>query len=155
MLRLAFRGDMPRFLRNRLSGCSDEQGLITSASLFLSRTPPPRYPRRTCFKLPTYNSEEAKYEISDHFVDVNKMVAPGLGSEREITDIMLTRYACHLIAQNGDPRKECIRSFLFAQSYFTVQTRRQEVIEEHIRLAERLKARERLRESETELTKYL
>ncbi|GAA5261576.1 DNA-damage-inducible protein D [Methanocalculus sp. MC3] len=83
------------------------------------------------------------------------MVAPGLGFEREITDIMLTRYACHLIAQNGDPRKECIRSFLFAQSYFTVQTRRQEVIEEYIRLAERLKAREQLRESETELTKYL
>lgn len=96
--------------------------------------------------------KSAKYEISDHFVDVNKKVALGLGSEREITDIMLTRYACYLIAQNGDPRKEEIA---FAQSYFAVQTRKQEVIEEHIHLAERLKARERLRESETELSRNI
>lgn len=80
------------------------------------------------------------------------MVSLGSGSEREISDIMLTRYACYLIAQNGDPRKEEIA---FAQSYFAVQTRKQELIEEHIHLTERLKARERLRESESELSRNI
>ena len=90
--------------------------------------------------------------VSDHFVGVNKMVPLGSGAERTIEDILLTRYACYLIAQNGDPRKEEIA---FAQSYFAVQTRRQEIIEEHIHLAERLKARKQLKDSEKELSRNI
>jgi DNA-damage-inducible protein D len=90
--------------------------------------------------------------IPDHFVDVNKMVNLGSGAEREIEDMLLTRYACYLIAQNGDPRKEEIA---FAQSYFAVQTRKQEIIEDHIRLAERLKARKQLKDSEKELSRNI
>ena len=90
--------------------------------------------------------------ISDHFVDVNKMVAIGSGTERNVEDIKLTRYACYLIAQNGDPRKEEIA---FAQSYFAVQTRKQEIIEDHILLAERLKARKQLKDSEKELSRNI
>lgn len=90
--------------------------------------------------------------VSDHFVGVNKMVPLGSGAERTIDDVLLTRYACYLIAQNGDPRKEEIA---FAQSYFAVQTRRQEIIEEHIHLAERLKARKQLKDSEKELSRNI
>src|SRR3989338_1568241 len=87
--------------------------------------------------------------VSDHFVDVNKMVKLGSGSEREVDDILLTRYACYLIAQNGDPRKE---SIAFAQSYFAIQTRKQELLEERIKLVERLHARQKLIATETELS---
>jgi DNA-damage-inducible protein D len=90
--------------------------------------------------------------VINHFVDVNKMVRIGSGAERPVDDIMLTRYACYLIAQNGDPRKDPIA---FAQSYFAIQTRRQETIEERIRLQERLQARQKLRESEIELSKNI
>ena len=88
--------------------------------------------------------------VSDHFVDVTKMVKIGSGAERKQDDIMLTRYACYLIAQNGDPKKEQIA---FAQSYFAIQTRKQELLEERIQLMERLQAREKLAATETELSK--
>lgn len=90
--------------------------------------------------------------VSDHFVDVTKMVQIGSGAERKQEDMMLTRYACYLIAQNGDPKKEQIA---FAQSYFAIQTRKQELLEERIQLMERLQAREKLVATETELSKNI
>ena len=94
----------------------------------------------------------AKQDINNHFVDINKMVQIGSGAEKSITDILLTRYACYLIAQNGDPKKEEIA---FAQSYFAIQTRKQEILEERILLAERLEAREKLTATETELSQLI
>lgn len=94
----------------------------------------------------------SKEEILDHFVDVDKMVKIGSGAERKQDDIMLTRYACYLIALNGDPKKEQIA---FAQSYFAIQTRKQEILEERILLNERIHAREKLAATETELSKSI
>jgi DNA-damage-inducible protein D len=96
--------------------------------------------------------ETSGHQITDHFVDVNKMVSLGSGSQREVSDVKLTRYACYLIAQNGDPRKAEIA---FAQTYFAVQTRKQELIEQRIADVERLQAREKLSQSEKQLSGIL
>ena len=90
--------------------------------------------------------------VSDHFVDVTKTITMPKGASKEVPDNMLTRYACYLIAQNGDPKKEQIA---FAQSYFAIQTRKQELLEERIQLNERLQAREKLAATETELSKNI
>ena len=88
-------------------------------------------------------------EVLNHFPDVRKKVHLGSGSEREIDDIMLTRYACYLIAQNGDPRKDAIA---FAQNYFAIQTRKFEIVEKRIKEWERVQARQKLTLSEKELS---
>ena len=96
--------------------------------------------------------EKAGNKVENHFADVSKMVKIGSQSEREIDNVFLTRYACYLITQNGDPRKEVIA---FAQTYFAVQTRKQEILEERLALAERMEARAKLTASETELSKLI
>ena len=90
--------------------------------------------------------------VEDHFREVTKMITIAKGAQRSVQDYMLTRYACYIIAQNGDPKKEEIA---FAQSYFAIQTRNAELIEERLQLISRLETRERLRSSEKQLSQNI
>ena len=96
--------------------------------------------------------ETAQIEVSDHFREITKLITAGKGAKRPVSDYMLTRYACYLIAMNGDTTKDEIA---FAQSYFAVQTRKQELIEERIAYIERTQARSRLKESEKRLSQNI
>ncbi|MGM9742247.1 MAG: DNA damage-inducible protein D [Candidatus Cryptobacteroides sp.] len=107
---------------------------------------------QTAIKRAVESCNSQGINVDDHFRDVTKMVTLGSGATREVQDYMLTRYACYLIAQNGDPRKEQVA---FAQSYFAVQTRKAELIEERLKHLSRLETRDRLRASEKQLSQNI
>lgn len=93
--------------------------------------------------------EVSGHQVSDHFADVGKTIQMPKGATKEISDVMLTRYACYLVAQNGDPRKQEVA---FAQTYFAVQTRKAELIERRLLESERVNARDKLKQTEKELS---
>lgn len=107
---------------------------------------------QTAIKRAVESCNSQGINIDDHFREVTKMVTLGSGAIREVQDYMLTRYACYLIAQNGDPRKEQVA---FAQSYFAVQTRKAELIEERLKHLSRLETRDKLRASEKQLSQNI
>lgn len=103
-------------------------------------------------KRATESCKSQNVNVDDHFREVTKMVTLGSGAQREVTDFMLTRFACYLIAQNGDPKKEEVA---FAQGYFALQTRRAELIAEHLKQVSRLETRDRLKMSEKQLSRNI
>lgn len=107
---------------------------------------------QTAIKRAVESCHSQGINIDDHFREVTKTITLGNGGVREVQDYMLTRYACYLIAQNGDPRKEQIA---FAQSYFAVQTRKAELIEERLKHLSRLETRDKLRASEKQLSQNI
>ncbi len=107
---------------------------------------------QTAIKRAVESCHSQGINIDDHFREVTKTITLGNGGVREVQDYMLTRYACYLIAQNGDPRKEQVA---FAQSYFAVQTRKAELIEERLKHLSRLETRDKLRASEKQLSQNI
>jgi DNA-damage-inducible protein D len=96
--------------------------------------------------------EVSGHQVADHFADVGKTISMPKGAEKKIPEVMLTRYACYLIAQNGDPQKPEIA---FAQTYFAIQTRRAELIQQRLEAAERVSARRKLSATEKDLSQVI